>query len=205
MDSFPENRPFLLSRDLVYVRPSGKNVVQALYITLSGAVFFSFNRVCLKRSHQVVQYASDALFRNFLFPDCVSRTSIPTAQALLSACHKLDADQLSAARHILSIQGSPPYLVAGQLCVERNAFRPSKTGVVVCEAVHQLCQMSTENRILICAHNNHCWDVLMRSLLKVIPESDMFRANAAFREIDGVPEDILPSCLYKEPYFSSSN
>ncbi|KAL6292481.1 hypothetical protein ACE6H2_000623 [Prunus campanulata] len=30
----------------------------------------------------------------------------------------------------------------------------------------------------------------------------MFRANAAFREIDGVPEDILPSCLYKEPYFS---
>ncbi|KAI5348465.1 hypothetical protein L3X38_001352 [Prunus dulcis] len=62
--------------------------------------------------------------------------------------------------------------------------------------------MSTENRILIYAHNNHCWDVLMRSLLKVIPESDMFRANAAFREIDGVPEDILPSCLYKEPYFS---
>ncbi|CAB4292636.1 unnamed protein product [Prunus armeniaca] len=42
----------------------------------------------------------------------------------------------------------------------------------------------------------------MRSLLKGIPESDMFQANAAVREIDGVPEDILPSCLYKEPDFS---
>ncbi|PQQ12917.1 putative RNA helicase SDE3 [Prunus yedoensis var. nudiflora] len=42
----------------------------------------------------------------------------------------------------------------------------------------------------------------MRSLLKVIPESDMFRANAAFCEIDEVPDDILPSSLYKEPYFS---
>lgn len=69
-------------------------------------VSFSFNRVCLKRAHQAVQYASDALFQNFLFPDCVSHTSIPTAHALLSACHKLDADQLSAVCHILSIQGS---------------------------------------------------------------------------------------------------
>jgi helicase MOV-10 len=42
----------------------------------------------------------------------------------------------------------------------------------------------------------------MRSLVKVIPESDMFRANAAFREKDEVPEDILRSSLYKESCFS---
>ncbi|CAB4262052.1 unnamed protein product [Prunus armeniaca] len=226
IDSVPENRPFLLSRDLVHVRPSGTNAEQFQgiihriirsnlvlvefedefydyhYSTQKYDVSFSFNRVCLKRAHQAVQTASDTLFQNFLFPDCVSRTSIPTAPALLSGRHKLDAKQLSAVRQILSIQGSPPYLVAGQLCVERNVFRPSRTGAVVCEAVHQLCQTSLKNRILICAPSNRCCDGIMRSLLEVIPESDMFRANAAFREKDEVPDDILPSCLYEDPYFS---
>ncbi|KAL6292475.1 hypothetical protein ACE6H2_000617 [Prunus campanulata] len=238
IDSVREKRPFLLSRDLVYVRPSGTNAEQFQgiihriirsnlvlvefedefydyhYSTQKYDVSFSFNRVCLKRAHQAVQTASATLFKNFLFPDCVSRTSIPTAPALPSGCHKLDATQLSAVRHILSIQGSPPYLVAGQLCVERNVFRPSRTGAVVCEfrpsrtgavvceAVHQLCQTSLKNRILICAPSNCCCDGIMRSLLKVIPESDMFRANAAFREKDEVPDDIFPSCHYEDPYFS---
>ncbi|VVA22211.1 PREDICTED: probable RNA helicase SDE3 [Prunus dulcis] len=243
IDSVPENRPFLLSRDLVYVRPSGTNaerfqgIINRIirsnlvlvefedefydyhYSTQKYDVSFSFNRVCLKRAHQAVQTASDTLFQNFLFPDGVSRTSIPIAPALLSGHHKLDAKQLSAVRQILSIKGSPPYLVAGQLCVERikgsprylvagqlcverNVFRPSRTGAVVCEAVHQLCQTSLKNRILICAPSNRCCDGIMRSLLKVIPESDMFRANAAFREKDEVPDDILPSCLYEDPYFS---
>ncbi|PQP99674.1 putative RNA helicase SDE3 [Prunus yedoensis var. nudiflora] len=212
IDSVPENRPFLLSRDLVYVRPSGTNVDQFQGIiyriirshlvlvefedefyayhdsTQKYDVSFSFNRVCLKRAHQAVQTASDALLKNFLFPDCVSRMSIPTAPALLST----HPDKLSAVRHILSIQGgSPPYLVAG-----------STTRGVVSEAVRQLCQTSPENKVLICAPSNRCCDGIMRSLLKVIPESDMFRANAAFREKDEVPDDILPSCLYKEPYFS---
>ncbi|PQQ12921.1 putative RNA helicase SDE3 [Prunus yedoensis var. nudiflora] len=238
IDSVREKRPFLLSRDLVYVRPSGTNAEQFQgiihriirsnlvlvefedefydyhYSTQKYDVSFSFNRVCLKRAHQAVQTASATLFKNFLFPDSVSRTSIPTAPALPSGCHKLDATQLSAVRHILSIQGSPPYLVAGQLCVERNVFRPSRTGAVVCEfrpsrtgavvceAVHQLCQTSLKNRILICAPSNCCCDGIMRSLLKVIPESDMFRANAAFREKDEVPDDIFPSCHYEDPYFS---
>ncbi|ONI27145.1 hypothetical protein PRUPE_1G070300 [Prunus persica] len=226
IDSVPENRPFLLSRDLVHVRPSGTNAEQFQgiihriirsnlvlvefedefydyhYSTQKYDVSFSFNRVCLKRAHHAVQTASDTLFKNFLFPDCVSRTSIPTAPALPPGRHKLDAKQLSAVRQILSIQGSPPYLVAGQLGVERNVFRPSRTGAVVCEAVHQLCQTSLKNRILICAPSNRCCDGIMRSLLEVIPESDMFRANAAFREKDEVPDDILLSCLYEDPYFS---
>ncbi|XP_048423719.1 probable RNA helicase SDE3 isoform X1 [Pyrus x bretschneideri] len=226
MASFPTNRPFLLSRDLVYVRPSGTKaepfqgfiyrVVKSsvvlvefednFYVNHHSAqkydVSFSFNRVCLKRAHQAVQNASEALFRNFLFPESVSRASIPTAPVLLCTGHKLDPNQLSAVRRILSIRGSPPYLLAGQLCVGRSDFGLSRTGLVVSEAVHQLRQTSHGNRMLICAPSNRCCDGLMRSLLKWIPESDMFRANAAFREKDEVPEDILPSCLYKEPYFS---
>lgn len=226
MASFPENPPFLLSRDLVHVRPSGTNaepfqgfiyrVVKSSvvlvefeddfyvhhYLTRKYDVSFSFNRVCLKRAHQAVQNASDALFRNFLFPESVLRTNIPTAPALLCNDHKLDLNQLSAVRHILSIRGSPPYLLAGQLCVEKSGFRLSRTGVVISEAVYQLCQTSHGNRILICAPSNRCCDQLMRSLLKWIPESDMFRANAAFREKEEVPEDILPLCPYKETCFS---
>ena len=41
----------------------------------------------------------------------------------------------------------------------------------------------------------------MTSLAKVIPESTMFRANAAFCEKDGVPEDILRSSLHNESCF----
>ena len=93
----------------------------------------SNKKVCLKRAHHAVKTASDALFQNFLFPDCDSRVSIPTTSALLSTtCHKLHQDQRSAVEHILRIQGSPPYVVTGP--------NPSRTGVVVSEAVYQLCQ-----------------------------------------------------------------
>ena len=39
---------------------------------------------------------------------------------------------------------------------------------------------------------------MMINLKKVIPESEMFRANAAFREVNVVPTDILPYCPYDE-------
>ncbi|KAM5552103.1 hypothetical protein ABKV19_026791 [Rosa sericea] len=231
LDCVPEKRPFPLSRDLVLARPVGKSTAEPfkgfIYKVVGGNrvlvefedgfysyhhsnkkydISFSLNRVCLKRAHHAVKAASDALFQNFLFPDCDSRASIPTAPALLSTtCHKLDQDQRSAVGHILRIQGSPPYVVTGPDC-EGKSFaylrEPSRTGVVVSEAVYQLCRKSPEYRILICAPTNSCCDVLMRSLVKVIPESTMFRANAAFRERDEVPEDILRSSHYKESCFS---
>ncbi|PRQ41434.1 putative RNA helicase SDE3, P-loop containing nucleoside triphosphate hydrolase [Rosa chinensis] len=245
LDSVPEERPFLLSRDLVFARPVGNSTAEPfkgfIYKVVGSKrvlvefedgfysnhhsnkkydISFSFNRVCLKRAHHAVKAASDALFQNFLFPDTDSRASIPTAPALLSTtCHKLDQDQCCAVGHILRIQGSPPYVVTGPDCegesfaclrepskTEGKSFaylrEPSKTGVVVSEAVYQLCQKSPKYRILICAPTNSCCDVLMRSLVKVIPESTMFRANAAFREKEEVPEDILRSSLYKESCFS---
>ncbi|KAM5566382.1 putative RNA helicase SDE3 [Rosa sericea] len=234
LDSVPQNRPFLLSRDLVFARPVGRSTAEpfqgiinrivrskTVLVEFEDAFYthhhsnqtydvsFSFNRVCLKRAHQAVKAASEALFQNFLFPDCASEVSIPTAPpALLSTTrHKLDRDQCSAVGHILRIQGSPPYVVTGPDSVpEGKSFayfrEPSRTGVVVSEAVYQLCQKSPEYCILICAPTNSCCDVLMRSLVKVIPESTMFRANAAFREKEEVPEDILRSSLYKESCFS---
>uniref|UniRef100_A0A2N9HN20 RNA helicase SDE3 n=1 Tax=Fagus sylvatica TaxID=28930 RepID=A0A2N9HN20_FAGSY len=125
IDSVPERRPFLLSRDMVHARPSGKKV------------------------------------EPFQGPPIVIevKRSIPKLKAL------------------------------------------STTGVVVREAIFEIYKTSAESRILICAPINSTSDVLKRSLMKVIPESDVFRANAAFREIDGVPVDILRSCPVKGECF----
>ncbi|KAF3955724.1 hypothetical protein CMV_019086 [Castanea mollissima] len=232
IDSIPEKRPFLLSRDMVYARPSDKTVepfqgfiyrvVKSKRVLVEFGddflsqhhpnrkydISFSFNRVCLKRAHQAIEAALDPSSHNFLFPECVPRKNILNPPALLNTYYKLDTNESNAVRRILSFQGSPPYLLVGPL-IGTNAPRyvpeqkvSARTGVVVCEAVIEIYKTSQENRILICAPINRTCDVLMRSLREVIPESDMFRANAAFREIDGVPIDILRSCPVKDECFA---
>ncbi|KAH7521177.1 hypothetical protein FEM48_Zijuj07G0005600 [Ziziphus jujuba var. spinosa] len=232
IDSIPEHRPFLLSRDLVYARltrskaknfqgvifrvEGRKNIVlvefeEDFYIqhdsTQRYDISFSFNRICLKRAHQALNAVSENLIQNFLFPDSPSRKVIPTTPVLGSQFSRIASDISSTVSQILSIQGSPPYLVAGPLCVPESknysySEEPSKTGKVVREAVVQIYKSSPECRILISAPSNSACDVLMRSLKKVIPESNMFRANAAFREKEEVPDDILSSCLYKKERFA---
>lgn len=158
-------------------------------------ISFSFNRVCLKRAHQAIAAASRSLFKNYLFPDFVSRKNISSSETCLYGNRNLDSNGNSVVRRILSLHGRPPYLVEGPLCATSDNL--SKTGLVVREAVLEIYKRSSQCRILVCAPINRTGDVLMRSLKKKIPKSDMFRANAAFREVDGVPVDILPLCLYE--------
>ncbi|XP_065621541.1 probable RNA helicase SDE3 [Quercus suber] len=169
-------------------------------------ISFSFNRVCLKRAHQAVDTAIETSSQNFIFPESVSwKNSVNPP--LFDTYHELDIDELRAVRRILSYPGSPPYLLVGPLIsTEVERYVPelkasARTGVVVCEAVMEIYNTSEENRILICAPINHTCDALMTRLMEVIPESDMFRANAAFREMDGVPTDILRSCPVKDECF----
>ncbi|PPR85990.1 hypothetical protein GOBAR_AA34708 [Gossypium barbadense] len=109
----------------------------------------------------------------------------------------------SAVHRILNIRAPPPFLVKGPLCATFNgnsesiSKQLSRTGLVVKEAVLQIYRRHPQSKILVCAPINSTCDVLTRSLKIDIPASDIFRANAAFREIEGVPIDILPSCLYK--------
>ncbi|KAJ0038718.1 hypothetical protein Pint_23219 [Pistacia integerrima] len=202
VDSVPERRPFLLARDFVYARRLGSTVKQFQHHSdCKYDISFSFNRVCLKRAHQAIAAASGPLFHNYLFPDGASRKNNPPSPPNLYHNYKPGSDQTSAVHRILNFQGSPPYLVEGPLSVTESQLL-SKTGIVVREAVLQIYRSSPRNRILICAPINRTCDVLIRSLRKEIPESDMFRANAAFREVDGVPIDILPLCLYEGECFS---
>ncbi|KAF9620747.1 hypothetical protein IFM89_014351 [Coptis chinensis] len=236
IDSVPEKRPFLLSRDFVLVHPSGKNgkpfqgilyrVVKSNLVlaefgddfhrqhssTRRYDVSFSFNRVCLKRCHQAVASVTDPLFRNFLFPSQKSRISWANPSVVPSH-RNLNKDQVSAVCSILSLNVFPPFLVVGQLSVYTTRRlssagsavqekRLSATGLVIREAVLQVCRKSPGCRILISAPTNNICDVLMKSLMEEIHESEVFRANAAFREIDGVPYEILPLCPYNRECFT---
>ncbi|KAL4598247.1 hypothetical protein ACB092_11G047500 [Castanea dentata] len=169
-------------------------------------ISFSFNRVRLKRAHQAVDTAIETSSQNFIFPECVSWKN-NVNPPLFDAYHELDIDELRAVRRILSYPGSPPYLLVGPLIgTEVERYVPelkasARTGVVVCEAVIEIYKTSEENRVLICAPINRTCDALMTRLMEVIPESDMFRANAAFREMDLVPDDILRSCPVKDECF----
>ncbi|CAI0444107.1 unnamed protein product [Linum tenue] len=174
-------------------------------------VSFSFNRVCLKRFHQAIEVASTrSWLRGFIFPDSLSstRTSIATSVSTHIFNHRLDKQQRVAVDQILSLQGPPPYLVEGQLAVKPDTSRTiakqqlSRTGLVVKEAVAQLYRTSADHRILVCAHANRTCDVLMEHLKEEIKDRDMFRANAAFREIDEVPSEILSQSAYKGECFT---
>ncbi|XP_025015193.1 probable RNA helicase SDE3 isoform X1 [Ricinus communis] len=232
IDSSHEKRPFLLSRDFVFARPSGSTTepFQGIIYRVQRSttvlvefgedfhaqhcsfqkydVSFSFNRVCLRRAHQAIEAASDPSFENFIFPSWGLRR-LSSSSPNLNYINKLDANLNAAVHRIITIMESPPYLLEGPPCVakvevkrkECNSKQLSSTGLIIQQAVFRIYRSSQKYRILICAPINRTCDVLMRSL-KEIPESEMFRANAAFREIDGVPTDILASSLYKGDCFA---
>ncbi|KAI3421672.1 uncharacterized protein J3R85_012031 [Psidium guajava] len=227
MESVPGCRPFLLSRDFVFAKPLDERDTKfqgfvyrversSIVLAEFGDDFhsqhhsssrydisFSFNRVCLKRAHQAVEAATDPSFGNFLFPICATRRDLFALPSLFFSSDVLYSEQRSAVRQILALKGSPPFLIEGPLCTrslslsKAGVLSLSKAGVVVREAVSQVHRCFKDPRILVAAPTNKTCDVLMRSLKKEIPDSEIFRANAAFRELDGVPDDILPSCLYK--------
>ncbi|XP_027099522.1 probable RNA helicase SDE3 [Coffea arabica] len=215
IDKIPERRPFLLSRDFVSVQPCSRKiepfqgviyrvVKSNLVLAEFGESFysqhrseckydvkFSFNRVCLKRAHQAIAAVSSALFRNFLFPDLAPEHEVLSTQRVDNRYQKANF----VVHQILRLQGAPPYLVEGPMCIERDHL--SRTGVAIVEAALQILRRDPSKKILLCAPINRTCDLLMRGLKKEISDSDMFRANAAFRELDGIPVDILPSCLYE--------
>lgn len=215
IDKVPERRPFLISRDFVTLKPSEKEfpifeglVYRVVRSNLLLSEFeddflkqhcpackydvkFSFNRVCLKRAHQAIESTSGPLFRNFLFPEILPESRF------LSNQYSLIIDK------ILRLRASPPYLVKKELSVirERKTHpRLSGTGDLIADAAVRLIHASPLNRILLCAPANTTCDLLLRGMkwMQRIPEHEILRANAAFRERDDVPKDILPSCTYED-------
>ncbi|XXG86755.1 hypothetical protein AAC387_Pa11g1584 [Persea americana] len=206
------------AKDYVYVRRSGKTVKpfqgflsrvekSKLLVAEFGKdfhaqhslmnkydVWFDFNRVCLKRSHQGVAAAVDPSFRVILFPERVSRSRRQIPIFTVPFNRNLDQVEMSAVNQILSLKGPPPYLIV-------ESSLPRSHGIIV-EAILQIYRTFKESRILIVAPQNHTCDLLIIRLKEEIPVSELFRANAAFRERDEVPKDVLSSSLYEGECFT---
>ncbi|KAM7249658.1 hypothetical protein ACFE04_021527 [Oxalis oulophora] len=212
----PKDRPFILSRDFVFAQPVdnkikvfegviyrvvGRNKVLAEFgddfkyqhkPTRRYNVSFSFNRVCLKRAHQAIYSASNSLFEDFIFPSDLTLRINFSPVPLVCCNFDLNPSQKSAVSAILALDSAPPYLI-------ENSGASAGFGLIVLESVVQIYGSRNPScRILICTPTNHTCDALIKSLKSKILEAHMFRANAAFREKHCVPEDILPSCRYKE-------
>ncbi|KAL0920323.1 hypothetical protein M5K25_009451 [Dendrobium thyrsiflorum] len=218
IDSVPEKRPYLLSRDFVFVKPLNKiakpfkgilfRVTKGVILVEFGDDFhsqhspskrydvnFSFNRVCLKRAHHAISIASDPSFRSLLFPDQIV-SSHPNTFHL----HENDLQCHDHVRRILNHKGPIPFLVNGQQVKEG---RPpdqnlSFTGLIIQAAVLSIYKTNPGCRILVCSPANNTSDLLLRSLGEQIPLSSLFRANAAYRDYNLVPDDIIPASLYEE-------
>ncbi|RRT78443.1 hypothetical protein B296_00002808 [Ensete ventricosum] len=166
-------------------------------------VSFSFNRVCLKRSHVAVSAAADPLLCKILFPDPTPPTH--------SSCSPISQASLSingTVKRIQNLEGLGPYLIEGPLIIDHRPFRDmeaesdlSITGRIIREAIVRIYRASSGCRILVCSPRNKTCDALMQSLFDEIPETKLFRAYAAFRDCELVPEDIMPTCMYEGECF----
>ncbi|XP_077247146.1 putative RNA helicase SDE3 [Tasmannia lanceolata] len=217
-ESIPEKRPYLLSRDSVFLKPTGKEAKpfegilsrvksKRVYTefgddfhsqhspTCTYDISFSFNRVCLKRSHHAVAAAMDPSFQ-ILFPKPVTRTNYLKPTSVFLSSHNFHQEEISAIHQILNLKSPPAYLIEGPLSVTKHMLL-SRTGLVIREAILQIYRTFPESRILVTSPKNSTCDSLLRSLKKEIPEGELFRANAAFRELEDVPDDILASSAYE--------
>ncbi|XP_072961888.1 probable RNA helicase SDE3 [Typha angustifolia] len=226
IDSVPERRPYLLSRDYVRLQPSERKaesfqgvlfrVVRSKTVLTEFEddfhkqhspskkynVSFSFNRVCLKRSHQAISAAMDPLLCSILFPDPSSRIdSLNSSTDIFSSDRGTGYGQFQVTSRILNLKDPVPYLIEGPLS-ETPSGCLSSTGTVIKEAILQIYRTPAHCRILVCAPRNRTCDALTRSLLEDIPNSKLFRANAAFRDYDLVPDDIIPQCSFEKECFT---
>ncbi|KAJ3680380.1 hypothetical protein LUZ60_016658 [Juncus effusus] len=218
IDDVPERRPYLLSRDHVHLRPSGKGknfepfkgVIYRVPETKTVLtefqddfhrqhkesnkydVSFSFNRVCLKRAHRAVSATTNPLLLQILFPN--PKVSKPNT-------YINNLGQFSLINRILKHKGPIPYLVEGPLSDAINGNLTSM-GNMIKETIFQIYKNINGSRVLICAPRNRTCDAFMRGIMEKVDKDELFRANAAFRDIDFVPDDIRQTSLYKDECFT---
>lgn len=218
IDAIPERRPYLLSRDFVFLKRLKSHrtsepfkgvlfrVVKSTMVLVDFGddfhsqhsssnkydVSFSFNRVCLKRAHQAIAATMGSSFRDVLFPSLNSISSHLILQT--NQC------PLDTASRILSHKVTLPYLIQGPLSVTIDKL--SRTGTVIQQAILKIYRTYPNCRILVCAPTNRSCDALMQSIHDKIPRSMLFRANAAFRDYYLVPDDIIPESSYEGECFT---
>lgn len=94
-----------------------------------------------------------------------------------------------------------PYLIEGPLSQKTNGDITNML-ILIKDIILTIYESLNESRVLICAPRNRTCDALVRCLMEKVPEFDLFRANAAFRDKELVPDDIMPACLFQQERFT---
>lgn len=74
--------------------------------------------------------------------------------------------------------------------------------ILIKDIVLKIYESCKESRILICAAQNSACDALVKLILGKVREFEVFRANAAFRDKEEVPDDIMSACRYHKECFT---
>ncbi|KAF8033228.1 hypothetical protein BT93_D1977 [Corymbia citriodora subsp. variegata] len=199
MESIPERQPFLLSRDFVFVKPLDKRhtvSVLIIFVRKQGVVY----RV-EKKSVILAEFGDDFHSQHHSSCRCngsfsFNRVGLKRAHQAVEAAtdpsfHNFLFPKCTSRRDLFTL----PSLSSSNDGLDSDL---SRTGILVTDALLHIYRHSRDPRILVVAPKNKTCHILLRSLKKKIPDSEIFRANAAFREFNDVPDDVLPSCLYKK-------
>ncbi|KAL3516225.1 hypothetical protein ACH5RR_023127 [Cinchona calisaya] len=147
-------------------------------------IWFTFNRVNLRRLHQAVESAQN-LDIDFLFPSLLTELSYKGIPIIPFTT--LNQQQLQAVDMIFSSEGAPPYVIHG----------PPGTGktLTLVEAILQLYTTRKNTRILVCAASDSAADHILEKLVTnrtaEVKENEIFRLNATSRQY----EDVQSECI----------
>ncbi|KAI0747144.1 P-loop containing nucleoside triphosphate hydrolase protein [Daedaleopsis nitida] len=153
-------------------------------------VCFQFNRVPVRRQHQALVVPTPAHTR-LLFP---GPTQAGLSQALGHAESPLNLynpaiaanpAQYQAVKSIVNLRrGTAPFVI----------FGPPGTGktVTVVEGIKQVLRRQPTAKILACAPSNSAADLIAGSLMTALTTDEMFRCNAASRNPNTLPANLVP-------------
>ncbi|KAH9887301.1 P-loop containing nucleoside triphosphate hydrolase protein [Cubamyces lactineus] len=161
---------------------------------------FQYNRTPIQRQHQAL-IAPCTSSQRFLFPlpgyeglsQVVAPAGLPQI-TLFNAQIATNAAQLQAVKSILRLRtGSAPFII----------FGPPGTGktITVVEAIRQILHLQPDARILACAPSNSAADLIAQRL-DALDTTQLFRCNAAFRDIQSLPGELTAYSLYRNNHFA---
>jgi helicase MOV-10 len=103
---------------------------------------------------------------------------------------------------ILSHKLAPiPYLIEGPLTHKIDGGI-TKMLILIKDVVIKIYESCNDSRVLVCAPTNRACDSLMTHVMEKVCKFDLFRANAAFRDRDLIPDDIMLASLFHEDCFT---
>lgn len=199
-----ENRPSVLKGDRLYLRQCGgghkfeaivhevsedkvrlgcsDKLINSFVNGMKFDVRFTVNRLSLRSMHRAVDMAEAEGIIPALFPSqqyLKSETDLPDIHPI----DRLLADnpeQMLAVKHIVAgTSGGAPYLVFGPLGTGKT--------VTMVEAIKQINRLDPNSWILAIAPSNSAADLLASRLIKHVPQSQLLRLHAPFRQYRSIP------------------